>query len=342
MPEGVGVGARALVVGAGSWGTAMSGLLVERGHDVTLACRRPEQAAAIAATGRNPDYLRDADLTGVRAVALADADPRAVELCVLAVPTRAVAPIARYLAARLTADAIVLNLAKGLEPGTGRRLSAVLRTTLLEAQRPRIAVLTGPNHAEEIAAGRPAAAVVAATGPGVAARVQAYVTGPRLRVYVNDDLIGVELGGAAKNVVALACGMVDGLCLGDNAKAAVLTRGLAEIARLGVAVGARPETFAGLAGLGDLVATCTSANSRNRRAGELLAEGVDPRRIEAEIGMVAEGLGAAYAVRDLARLRDVDVPITLAVVRVLDGDATPAELVAGLMARDPTSEAAPT
>jgi glycerol-3-phosphate dehydrogenase (NAD(P)+) len=329
---------RAVVVGAGSWGSAMAALLADRGHEVAIACRRPEQAEAIAATGRNPDYLREADLSGVLAVPLSDAPVPAADLVVLAVPTRALAPMARYIAPRLDAAAIALNLAKGLEPGTGRRLSAVLRTTLLRPQQERIAVLTGPNHAEEIAAGRPAAAVVAATGPGVAEAVQGWLTGPMFRVYVNEDLAGVELGGAAKNVVALAAGMVDGLGLGDNAKAAVITRGLAEIARLGAAIGARPATLAGLAGLGDLIATCTSANSRNRLAGELLAQGLRPPEVEPRIGMVAEGLVAAYAVRDLARLRDVDVPITEAVVRVLDEETTPGELVEDLMSRDPTAE----
>ena len=254
-----------VVVGGGSWGTAFARLLVDRGHETTLACRDPEQALAISATGRNPRYLPNADLRRVRAAPLDEARLADAELVVLAVPSRAFGEVVRSL--RGTCP--VLSLTKGLDPATGRRLS-----TLVE-HRP-VAVLSGPNFAEEIADGLPAAAVIASEDDDLAVRLQHALNSTTFRVYVNPDLTGVELCAAAKNVIALAAGGVDGFGLGDNAKAALITRGLAEMARLGEGCGARPETFAGLAGMGDLMVTCWSRLGRNRRAGELIARGATP------------------------------------------------------------------
>jgi glycerol-3-phosphate dehydrogenase (NAD(P)+) len=317
---------RVVVIGGGSWGTVFSSLLSERGHDVTLACRDPQQARVIAETGRNPRYLTEVDLAGIRATAIEAAALEQAELVALAVPSR----VFKQVAAALPGESPVLILTKGLDPDTGRRLSELF------VDRP-VAVLSGPNHAEEIALGLPAATVVASKDQQLALELQHAVNSRRFRVYVNEDLIGVELSGAAKNVIALAVGAVDGLGLGDNGKAALASRGLRELARLGEACGARGDTFSGLAGMGDLIVTCWSRHSRNRRAGELIAQGRTGAEAEREIGMVVEGLTAAPVVRDLSRRLGIELPITDAVCEVLEG-ATPLDLVSTLMARAPTTE----
>jgi glycerol-3-phosphate dehydrogenase (NAD(P)+) len=317
---------RTVVVGAGSWGTVFSALLVELGHEVTLACRDPEQARAIAATGRNPRYFRELDLDGVAATTIAEAPIGEAEVVCVAVPSRAF----REVAEALPGAAPVLGLAKGLDPRTGDRLSQVVRG------RP-VAVLSGPNHAEEIAERKPAASVVASEDEDLATGLQHALISPRFRVYVNTDLVGVELCAAAKNVIALAAGAVDGLEMGDNGKAALIARGLAEMSRLGEACGARPETFAGLAGMGDLVVTCWSRHSRNRRAGELIARGASADEAQTRIGTVVEGLTTAPILRDLSRRLGIELPITEAVCRVLDGVSLQ-ELVSSLMGRKPTDE----
>src|SRR5438093_1368985 len=249
---------RAVVVGAGAWGTAFSGLLAGRGHDVALACRDPEQAQTIEATGHNPRYLPNADLSAVSATTVDDPSLAGADLHVVAVPSRAFAEVA----ADLPGAAPILSLTKGLDPATGKRLSELV-------ERRAVAVLSGPNFAGEVADGLPAAAVIASEDARLAVELQEAVNSLAFRVYVNEDLTGVELCAAAKNVIALAAGGVDGLGLGDNAKAALIARGLAEMARLGEACAARPETFAGLAGMGDLKVTCWSRHGRNRHAGAL-------------------------------------------------------------------------
>jgi glycerol-3-phosphate dehydrogenase (NAD(P)+) len=315
-----------VVVGCGSWGTVFAALLAERGHDVVLACRDGEQAATIADTGRNPRYFSDLDLSGVRATRVAEAPIADADLVCLAVPSRTF----REAAEALPGTAPVLSLTKGLDPVSGGRLSGVIQ------DRP-VAVLTGPNHSEEIAAGLPAAAVVASEDEALAVRLQEELMSPRFRVYVNTDLVGVELCAAAKNVIALAAGGVDGLEAGDNAKAALIARGLAEMSRLGEAYGARPETFAGLAGLGDLVVTCWSRHSRNRRAGELIARGATPDEARVAIGSAVEGLTTAPVLRDLSHRLGTELPITEAVCKVLEGSSLH-DLVSGLMGRRPTDE----
>ena len=227
-------------------------------------------------------------------------------------------------------DAPVLSLVKGLDPATGNRLS-----TLVQG-RP-VAVLSGPNMAEEVATGLPGAAVIASEDEALALRLQEAVNSGTFRVYVNGDVIGVELCGAAKNVIALAAGAVDGLGLGDNAKSALITRGLVEMARLGEACGAEPETFSGLAGMGDLIATCFHPLGRNRRAGELIARGATPDEARAQIGQVVEGLTTAPVLRDLSRRIGVELPITEGVCAVLDGMPLH-ELAGSLMGRRPTEE----
>jgi glycerol-3-phosphate dehydrogenase (NAD(P)+) len=317
---------RVVVVGAGSWGTAFACVLRDNGHEVTLAARDPAHAAAIAETSRNPRYAREADLTGVAATAIPEAPLDEAELVVAAVPSRVFGEVV----AALPGDAPLLSLSKGLDPASGARLSTLVRG------RP-VAVLSGPNIADEIVRGLPAAAVVASDDLELAVRLQVAVHSVLFRVYVSDDVLGVELCAAAKNVIALAAGGADGLSLGDNAKAALVTRGLAEMRRLAESAGARPDTFAGLAGMGDLIVTCWSPSGRNRRAGELIARGAIAEEAAAEIGMVVEGLTTAPVLRDLAHRLEIELPITEGVCAVLEG-APLTELVSNLMSRAPTTE----
>jgi len=289
---------RVAVVGAGSWGSAFAGLMEERGHEVALAGRDAPENPAVAAA----------------------------ELVCVAVPSR----VFREVTAALPGSSPIIILTKGLDPGTGKRLSQVV-----EGREPL--VLSGPNHAEEIEEGLPAAAVLASENEELATELQHEIHSLRFRLYVNTDLAGVELCAASKNVIALAAGAVDGLEAGDNAKAALITRGLAEMARLGEACGARAETFSGMAGMGDLMVTCWSRHGRNRRAGELIARGAAPDEAAAEIGQVVEGLTTAPVLRDLAHRNGIELPITEAVCEVLSG-ASLSELVSGLMGRKPTDE----
>jgi glycerol-3-phosphate dehydrogenase (NAD(P)+) len=317
---------RAVVVGAGSWGTTFACLLRDNGHEVTLAARDPEQAQAITATGRNPRYATAARLDGVSATTVEQAPFADADLVVVAVPSRVFGEVV----SGIPGVAPVLSLTKGLDPGTGARL------TTLVGDRP-VAVLSGPNIADEIVRGLPAAAVVASDDLELAVRIQVAVHSVLFRVYVSDDIVGVELCAAAKNVIALAAGGADGLSLGDNGKAALVARGLAEMRRLAESAGARPDTFAGLAGMGDLIVTCWSPSGRNRRAGELIARGASAQEAAAEIGMVVEGLTTAPVLRDLARRLEIELPITEGVCAVLEGTSL-TELVASLMSRAPTTE----
>jgi glycerol-3-phosphate dehydrogenase (NAD(P)+) len=300
----------AVVVGGGSWGTVFAKLLRERGHQVTLAVRDPARAYPY----------------GLEPVAVADASYDAAELVVVAVPSSAF----REVVESLPGDAPVLSLTKGLDPPTGERLSTLVRG------RP-VAVLSGPNMAEEVAEGLPGAAVIASEDEALALELQEAVNSLAFRVYVNSDLTGVELCAAAKNVIALAAGGVDGLRLGDNAKAALITRGLVEMARLGEALGADSETFSGLAGMGDLIVTCWHPSGRNRRAGELIARGATPDEARAEIGHVVEGLTTAPVLRELSYRLGIELPITEGVCAVLGGLPL-SGLVEGLMGRRPTEE----
>jgi glycerol-3-phosphate dehydrogenase (NAD(P)+) len=317
---------RVVVVGCGSWGTAFARLVRDRGHDVTLASRDPDQAAAIRETGRNPRYLTDVFVGDVAATTVAEAPLAEADLIVLAVPSRAFGEVA----AALPGTAPVLSLTKGLDPATGNRLS-----TLVTGRG--VAVLSGPNMAEEVAHGLPGATVVASEDESLALELQDALNSSVFRVYSNTDLTGVELCAAAKNVIALAAGAVDGLSVGDNAKSALITRGLVEMARLGEACGARAETFAGLAGMGDLIVTCWHPSGRNRRAGELISRGATPEEATAKIGQVVEGLTTAPVLRDLSHRLGIELPITEGVCAVLDGLSID-DLAAELMGRRPTEE----
>ena len=315
-----------VVIGGGSWGTAFAHLLRDHGHAVTLACRDPAQVEAIRDTGRNPRYLTTVDLTGIGAALIGEAPVADANLVVVAVPSASFGDVVGALPGR----APILSLTKGLDPSTGDRLSTLLR------DRP-VAVLSGPNLADEVVRGLPAAAVIACESLPLAVQLQLAINSTAFRVYVNDDLVGVELCAAAKNVIALAAGGADGLRLGDNAKAALVARGHAEIGRHAEVAGARPETFAGLAGMGDLIVTCWSPSGRNRRCGELVAQGMTPDEAARSIGMVVEGLTTAPSLRRLAHRLEVEMPITEGVCAVLDGVPL-TELLAQLMRRDPTVE----
>jgi glycerol-3-phosphate dehydrogenase (NAD(P)+) len=317
---------RAVVVGAGSWGTAFACLLRDNGHEVTLAARDPDQVEAMATTGRNPRYAREADLTSIGAATIAEAPVAETDLVVVAVPSRVFGEVV----GALPGSAPILSLTKGLDPATGERLSTLVRER-------QVAVLSGPNIADEIVRGLPAAAVIASDDLALAVRLQLAVHSTIFRVYVNDDVVGVELCAAAKNVIALAAGGADGLRLGDNGKAALVARGLAEMRRLAEVAGARPDTFAGLAGMGDLIVTCWAPTGRNRRAGELIAQGVSPEEAQAQIGMVVEGLTTAPVLRDLSRRLGIELPISEGVCAVLQGVPL-TSLVEQLMRREPTTE----
>ncbi|MGA9762340.1 MAG: NAD(P)H-dependent glycerol-3-phosphate dehydrogenase [Gaiellaceae bacterium] len=315
------------VLGAGMWGTAFARLLADRGHQVTLVDSDADLVRSLVDSGRNLRYLPELELEGIEALIVAEAGElfEQVDLLVVAVPSRAFATAV----AALPGSSPLLSLTKGLDPLSSARLSTLV------VDRP-LAVLSGPNFAEEIAAGLPAAAVVSSADARLAARLQSEVASASFRVYVNPDLVGVELCGAAKNVIALAAGAVDGLGLGDNAKATLMTRGLAEMTRLGLACGARADTFAGLAGMGDLIATCWHPHGRNRRAGELIGRGVTPEQAREKIGTV-EGMTAAPVLSEMAQRAGVELPITEAVCAVLGGGEVK-ELAVELMGRKPTGE----
>lgn len=327
-----------VVIGGGAWGCTFARLASLAGAGATLACRTAIQAATLRETRHDRIHLGDVALPADVRVTHID-DPTALEgadIVVIALPSRAVATGGAAIASRVPQGAGVLSLTKGLEPGTGRVLSETWGDLLAEGTP--FAVLSGPNHAEEIAHGQPAAAVVSGD-PALAACVQAAVSGSAFRVYVNDDLVGVELCGAAKNVIALAAGMSDGLGFGDNAKAALITRGLAEMSRLGAAAGAHDATFRGLAGMGDLVATCTSRHSRNRRAGEMIARGAPAGDVEQEIGQVVEGLATVRGLLTRATAAGVELPISEQVAAAAFDGRAPAECLRSLMARTPAAEA---
>lgn len=321
---------RVAVMGAGAWGTAFTTVLAGAGSKVTLWARRPEVARAINESGHNPDYLSDIELpAGLRA----ESDPAAAlegaDAVVLAVPSQLLgACLATW---HIPSSAKVLSLAKGIEVDSGLRMSQVIERAGIEASR--IAVLSGPNLAREVAEGQPSASVIAATSNETGLLLQQMCHAPAFRAYTNSDVIGSEIGGTAKNVIALAVGVAVGIGVGHNTQASMITRGLAEISRLGEAMGADPHTFAGLAGMGDLVATCNSPQSRNRTFGEHLGRGRTVEEAAALSRGVVEGAKSCYSLQALARQHGIDVPIVDGVVAMVSGTATPIEIGNALMSR---------
>jgi glycerol-3-phosphate dehydrogenase (NAD(P)+) len=329
---------RAAVLGAGSWGTTYAKVLADAGTDVTVWARREEIAAAIRADGLNPDYLPSVRLP-YRVTATSDAEQaiRDADLVVLAVPSQTLRENLSGWRQWIAGDATLVSLAKGIELRTTLRMSEVI-VEAAGVSLEQVVVVSGPNLAPEIAAEQPTATVVAGTDAARTTALQKATTTPYFRPYTNDDVVGCELGGAVKNVIALAYGIATAMGLGDNTKATLITRGLAETARLGVRLGADPMTFAGLAGLGDLVATCSSPLSRNRTFGEHLGRGETLAQAQAATRQTAEGVKSALSIRDLARAHDVEMPITEQVERVCHEGVDPRAAVATLMSRSTKPE----
>ena len=327
------------VVGAGSWGTALAQAFATAGREVSLWARDPALAQEIAITRVNARYLPQLHLhDGVRVSGDLGSALDGAGIAIIAVPTGGLRAVAHACLPLLPPSCAVVSAAKGFESDTSRRMSEVLAEVLGPGAESRVAVMSGPNIAPEIAIGLPAATVVASADPATAAHVRDELTGAQLRVYSNDDLCGVEYGGALKNVVAIAAGIADGVGAGDNGKAALITRGLTEMARLGVKAGAKALTFAGLTGLGDCVVTCMSPLSRNRRLGEAIGRGMSLRDAQASTHMIAEGVTTARVAAGLALRHGVEMPIVIEVCAVLFDDKPIAEALGDLMRRGARDE----
>lgn len=327
------------VMGAGSWGTTLAKVFADAGNAVSLWARRAELADAINATHENADYLPGVTLP--KAI-VCTADPESAlataAIVVFAVPSQTMRENLTAWQPFLPADATLVSISKGIESGTHLRMTQII-AEITGANEERIAVLTGPNLAKEVAAEQPAATVIACTNLNRAKLVQAAIATGYMRPYTNTDVIGAEFGGACKNVIALACGMAAGLELGSNTQATLITRGLAEITRLGIELGADPRTFAGLAGMGDLVATCTSPLSRNRTFGAALSSGASVAEAkESTRGQVAEGVNSSQSIHQLAEEAGVDMPITAAVHAVCHEGAGVKDVIVALMGRSKKSE----
>jgi glycerol-3-phosphate dehydrogenase (NAD(P)+) len=321
------------VLGGGAWGTTLSTLIAAT-SPTTLWAREPDVVTAIRDHHDNPVFLPGVSLppaiwaTNELGEAVADADA-----VVVAIPAQHVRPVISSVGEAIEERALVLSVVKGIETGSGMRVTEVLRQLLPHIEAAAIGVLSGPNLAREVITGHPSAATVAFASPDASGAIQRLLLGPTFRVYTSHDVIGCEIGGAVKNVIAIAAGVADGLGCGMNTIAALITRGLAEITRLGVALGADPLTFLGLAGNGDLIATCVSTHSRNHRVGRELAAGRKVDEIVAGMTSVAEGVATTPAVVELARRTGVELPIAEAVLAVFDGRLDPTDAIATLMGR---------
>ncbi|MGX1758248.1 NAD(P)H-dependent glycerol-3-phosphate dehydrogenase [Streptomyces lydicus] len=329
---------RCAVYGTGSWGTAFAMVLADAGCEVTLWGRRAALVDAVNNGRTNPDYLPGVELpASVRATTDPARAARGAEFAVLAVPAQTLRGNLAEWAPLLPDGTVLVSLMKGVELGTAKRMSEVIEE-VAKVPAERVAVLTGPNLAKEIAARQPAAAVVACADEAVARRFQTACHTSYFRPYTNTDVVGCELGGAVKNVIALAVGIATGMGLGDNAKASLITRGLAETTRLGLAMGADAHTFAGLAGMGDLVATCSSPLSRNNTFGTNLGRGMTLQETIAVTKQTAEGVKSCESVRDLARRHGVDMPLTETVVEIVHEGKPPMVALKELMSRSAKSE----
>lgn len=326
-----------VVIGSGSWGTALALKGVAAGHNVTMYCRTEEKANYLREYRRNP-YLPEVELPSELSFSHSyEQTLDRAEVVLLVTPSSYVRSTLQDISAYMTEDMVVVGCSKGLEKETEKRLSLVIDEEVGAIVK-ATAILSGPNHAEEVGRNLPAATVVASTSEEAIHRIQQALGSSSFRVYGNTDVVGVELGGATKNVIALAAGIAHGMQLGDNLLAALLTRGLHEMTKFGVAMGAQAETYAGLSGMGDLIATCMSPHSRNRRAGQKLADGETMEEIIEKSQMVVEGFFAVRIVYDLAKAKGVDMPITNALYEVLYHQVPPAEVLLRLMNRDVKQE----
>ena len=322
------------VIGNGGWGTALGMVLAGNGHEVTLWGPFEEEIQAIRAAGENTVYLPGVELPQNLSWTSDPATVKEADLVVLVVPSRFVRATLETFKPHLPKNALIVSATKGLDEQTHQRISEIAADVLGHD----IAILSGPSHAEEVARGVPTAVTIAGKDFQCLEKIQATFSGKTFRVYTSDDVIGVELGGTLKNIIAVAAGILDGIGLGDNSKAALMTRGLAEISRLGTALGAKPETFSGLSGVGDLIVTATSRHSRNRNFGEALAKGLSIQSAQEKIGMVVEGITTAISVAQLAHRYNVDMPISTGVYEVLYKGKSPKEVAQELMLREPKPE----
>lgn len=328
------------IIGAGSFGTALAALLGEKGHDIKIWAREPEVVKGINRNHLNPSYLSDVTLplnvTGNHEIKECLAG---CEMVLFATPSHAMREVSTKVKPYLTGEEIIVSVAKGIEQDTLRTpsqiLADVLNGVILEDQ---IGVLTGPSHAEEVGMKKPTTIVASAYSNRVARIIQETFMTPMFRVYVNYDIVGAEIGGALKNIMAIAAGIVDGAELGDNAKAALITRGLHEMKRMGSALGASQDTFSGLTGMGDLIVTCTSKHSRNRFVGYNIGKGKTLKEITAGMTMVAEGVKTARSVSQWSKQNNIEMPITDAVNKVLFEKMNPADALRELMTRNAKEE----
>lgn len=330
IPKSIGI------VGAGSWGTALAVLLSKNGHSVSVWGHDPAAIAKIVQLRQNPTYLPGISLpSSIRFVSDLE-ELSTCNLLLLVTPSKAIREVASRLSTLgLDPQAVLLSCTKGVERGSGLRMSQIVEEAL--PGHP-VAVLSGPSHAEEVASGSPTAVVLGCADARLGQALQRVFCNATFRAYTNQDVTGVELGGALKNIFAIAAGISDGLGLGDNAKAALVTRALSELNRLGTALGGRPETFQGLGGIGDLMVTCFSKHSRNRAVGERLGKGETLAAIVSSMQMVAEGVPTTYSASDCAKKLGVDTPIIEQIRQVLDGSTTPKAALAALLSREPRPE----
>lgn len=323
-------------LGGGSFGTALGILLADKGLEVSIYDRDKSVVNDINLNKKNDKYIKDLVIPkNVTAFNDLDEALKDIKFLVLAVPSHVVRSASRSLKGKISSDVIVISIAKGIEEGTNLRLSEVIEE---ELPNNKVVILSGPSHAEEVAFDIPTTVVVSSKDEEAANIVQDLFMTNNFRVYINEDLVGVEIGGAVKNIIALAAGVCDGIGYGDNTKAALMTRGMAEIVRVGMKLGGKPETFLGLTGMGDLIVTCTSLHSRNRRAGYLIGSGKSAEEATKEVGMVVEGIKACRAFYELKEKLQVEMPITDILYRVLFENKDPKDAVIFLMGREKKSE----
>ena len=328
------------ILGAGSWGTALAMVLEENGHDVRIWSHKAKQADEINFKHTNKFYLPAVVLAdSIKATHHIEEAIKDVDVIVFVVPTKAIREVAKKVVPFLTKPTVIVHASKGLEQESHKRISEILEEEIPESKRQAVVALSGPSHAEEVALKDLTTITAASTNEDASKVVQELFMNDYFRIYTNDDIIGVELGAALKNIIAVGAGALQGLGYGDNAKAALMTRGLAEISRLGVAFGADSITFLGLSGVGDLIVTCTSTHSRNWRAGHMLGKGNSLKEVLESMGMVVEGIATTKAAYELAQEKGIEMPITAAIYEVLYNGANVEDIIVSLMQREGKSEA---
>lgn len=323
-------------LGGGSFGTALGILLANKGYKVSIYDRDKSVVDDINYNRKNDKYIKELEIPkNVTAYNNLDETLKGAKFVVLAVPSHVIRLASKSLKDKIDKDVVVISIAKGIEEGTNLRLSEVIEE---ELPNNKVVILSGPSHAEEVAFDIPTTVVVSSKDDSAANEVQDLFITKNFRVYTNDDLVGVEIGGAVKNIIALAAGVCDGIGYGDNSKAALMTRGMAEIVRIGIKLGGKPETFLGLTGMGDLIVTCTSLHSRNRRAGFLIGKGESTDEAIKDVGMVVEGIKACRAFYELKEKLNVEMPITDVLYKVLFKNKDPKDAVVALMERERKNE----